>query len=60
MYKILNDHTAPGLKQSLCERGVAQNTHNLRNSDTDLTLPKPRTEFLKKGFKYSGRRGFRS
>jgi hypothetical protein len=28
--------------------------YNLRNSYTDLALPKPRREFPKKGFKYSG------
>ena len=27
--------------------------HNLRNSSTDLALPKPKRDFLKKRFKYS-------
>ena len=38
MYKILNDHTAPGLKQSFCERRVAQNTHlrNIVQISTDI------------------------
>ena len=26
----------------------------LRSTDTDIAFPKPRTEFLKKSFKYSG------
>jgi hypothetical protein len=30
------------------------NNYNLRNSQTDLTLPKPNREFLKRSFKYSG------
>ena len=46
MYKILNDDTAPSLRNSL--------DHHLRNSATDLTLPKPKREFLKRSFKYSG------
>ena len=54
MYRVLNDHAAPGLKESLHKRNVTQNTYNLRNSENDLTLPKPRTEYLKRSFKYSG------
>ena len=54
MYKVLNDHAAPSLKESFCERNVMQNRYNLRNSEYDLTIPKPRTEYLKRSFKYSG------
>ena len=54
IYKILNNYTAPGLKEYFRESIVSQSTYHLRNSETDLTLPKPRTEFLKKSFKYSG------
>lgn len=54
MYKILNDHTAPNLKESFGERSATQNTYNLRNNDVDLALLKPKTEFLKRTFKYSG------
>ena len=54
MYKILNNYTAPGLKEYFCESIVSQSTYHLRNSETDLKLPKPRTEFLKKTFKFSG------
>jgi hypothetical protein len=45
MYKVLNDHAAPGLKESFYKRNATQNTYNLRN---DLTLPKPRTEYLRR------------
>ena len=54
LYKILNDYTAPNLKESLTGSGLTQANYNLRNSYTDLALPKPRREFLKKSFKYSG------
>ena len=35
-------------------RNVDQTDHHLRNSATDLTLPKPKREFLQRSFKYSG------
>ena len=54
MYKILNDHTAHGLRGSFVRREVDQTNYHLRNIATDLTLPKPNREFLKKSFKYSG------
>ena len=54
MYEVLNDHVAPGLKESFHERNVLQNRYNLRNSEYDLTIPKPRTEYLRRSFKYSG------
>ncbi len=54
MYKILNDHTAPNLKELFRKKNVSQNTYSLRNSETDLTLTKPKTEFLKRSFGCSG------
>ena len=33
---------------------VDQTDYHLRNSATDLRLPKPKTEFRKRSFKYSG------
>ena len=54
MPKILNDDTAPNLKNSFVRRNVDQTDYHLRNSATDLTLPKPKREFLKRSFKYSG------
>ena len=54
MYKILNNHTVPNLNELFCKRNTIQNNYNLRSSDTDLLLPKPNSEFLKKSFLYSG------
>ncbi len=54
LYKVLNDHAAPGLKESSYERNVTQNIYNLRNSENDLILSKTRTEYLRRSFKYSG------
>jgi hypothetical protein len=54
MYKVLNNHAAPGLKESFYKRNVTQNIYNLRNSENVLTLPKPRTEYLRRTFNYSG------
>ena len=54
MYKILNDHTAPNLKDLFRKKyETHQNAPNLRNSELDLTLAKPKTEFLKRTFGYS-------
>ena len=54
MYKILNDCAGPNLKDALTRRDLVQTSYNLRNTYTDLTLAKPKREFLKKSFKYSG------
>ena len=54
MYKILNHDTAPNLRNSFVRRNVDQTDYHLRKSTTDLTLPKPKREFLKISFKYSG------
>ena len=56
MYKILNDHTAPNLKDLFRKKYETHqnNTLNLRNSETDLMLAKPKTEFLKRTFGYRG------
>ena len=52
MYRILNDHTAPNLNDlSRKKNNVAsQKTYNLRNSETNLALAKPKTRFLKRNF----------
>ena len=50
IYKILNDYTGPNLKESLIKRNIRQTNYDLRNSQTDLALPKPKREFLKKKF----------
>ena len=55
MYKILNDHTASNLKDLFRKKyETHQIALNLRNSGTDLMLAKPKTEFLKRTFGYSG------
>jgi hypothetical protein len=54
MHKILNDHPAPGLRGSFVRREIDQTNYPLRNSVTNLTIPKPKREFLKKSLKYSG------
>ncbi len=54
MYKVLGNHTAPNLKDLFSRRNASQNIYDLRNSETDLSLKKPKTEFLKKTFGYSG------
>jgi hypothetical protein len=54
MYKILNNHTAPNLNECFCKINTIQSNYDLRSSDTDLGLPKPNSEFLKKTFRYSG------
>ena len=54
MYKILNDHAAPNLKESFSKKSVLHNTYNLRNNNTDLALQRPKRDFLKRSFKYSG------
>ena len=48
LYKILNNFSAPNLKELLIKRNSLQTVYDLRNSHTDLALPKPRREFLKK------------
>ena len=54
MFKVLKDYIGPTLKESLIRRNHMQTNYDLRNSHTDLALPKPKREFLKKSFKYSG------
>ena len=54
LYKVLNGYIGPNLKESLILRNARQTNYDLRNSLTDLTLPKPKREYLKKSFNYSG------
>ena len=51
MYKILNDDPLPNPRNSFVRRSSQTNYH-LRNgaTDHDLTLPKPKREFLEKKF----------
>ena len=45
MYKILNNLTAPNLNRMFYKMSNCPISYNLRNSDTDLVLPQPKTEF---------------
>ncbi len=54
MHKVLGNHAAPNLKDLFSRRNASQNIYDLRNSETDFSLNKPKTEFLKKTFGYSG------
>ena len=54
VYNILNNGTAPCLRKSFSERSVNENGYNLRNYDTDLSIPRPNKEFLKRSFIYRG------
>ena len=54
MYKIINDHAAPNLKQSFRLYSEGDTMHDIRNHATDLVLPKPKREFGKRSFKYNG------
>ena len=54
MYKILNDLSAPQLSNSFVKLNDTNINYNLRNLETDLALPRPYTNFLKRSFKYSG------
>jgi hypothetical protein len=46
MYKIINDHAAPNLKQLFRRYSEGDSPYDLRNRETDLVLPKPKKEFL--------------
>jgi len=54
MYKILNDLSAPQLSNSFVKLDETNRNYNLGNIETDLALPRPYTNFLKRSFKYSG------
>ena len=48
MFKILNNHSAPNLKDKLITRDTNLCNYNLRNADINLSVPEPRTEYLKR------------
>ena len=54
MYKILNDLSAPQLSHSFVKLNDTNKNYNLRNIETDLALPRPYTNFLKRSFKNKG------
>ena len=53
IYKmILNNLAAPNLNHMFLKMRNCLMSYNLRNSDTNLVLPKPKTEFKKRSFSY--------
>ena len=53
MYGILNNRAAPILKEQFTRSSELPENYNLR-CRTDLILPNPKRDYLKKSFKYSG------
>ena len=47
MYRILNNRTAPNLKDLFTRNNELQVNYDLRSRCTDLALPNPKREFLK-------------
>ena len=47
MFKVLNNHTA-NLSTSFTRMNDNQKNFQLRNRETDLIIPKPKSEYLKK------------
>ena len=54
MYKIINDLAAPNLKKLFRRCNEGDSPYELRNRVTDLILPKPKKELLKRSLKYNG------
>ena len=53
MYKVLNG-LAPAYLSDFFPLNSAILRYELRNRDKNVVLPKPKTEYLKKSFKFSG------
>ena len=54
IYKILNNLAAPNLNNMFLKIRNCPIPYNLRNTNTDLVLPKPKTEFKKRDYSYTG------
>jgi hypothetical protein len=54
MYKIYNEQSAPSLREKFIKIKDLNREYILRSNDTDLALPKPKTNYLKRSLKYSG------
>ncbi len=54
IYKILNGHTAPNLKEAFRFNNERDIAYYLRSRETDLALPLPKKEFGKRRFCYNG------
>ena len=46
MYKILNEQSAPSLREKFIKIKDLSREYNLRSNDTDLALPKPKQTIL--------------
>ena len=44
-YKILNEQSAPSLREKFIKIKDINREYNLRSNDTDLALPKPKTNY---------------
>ena len=53
-YKILSDQSAPHLRDSFTKLNDNNINYNIGNLETDLSLPRPKSNFLKRSFKYNG------
>ena len=51
MYKTIKEFFPPYLLNLFTFRGM---TYNMRNAENKLNAPKPRTNYLKRSFSYSG------
>ena len=54
LYSIFENGNAACLRQQFSAQNNNTNDYNLRNYGTDLSIPKPKKEFLKRSFKYRG------
>ena len=54
MFKILHDQSAPLLRNLFLKAEDCQGRYDLPNRDTDLALPKPKINYLKRSLRYSG------
>ena len=59
MFKVLHD-LAPVRLSNIPGNSPSANSYHLRNADNKLALPLPKTEFLKKSFRYNGARVWNS
>ena len=53
MFKNLHDQSAPLLRNLFLKVEDCQDSYDLRNRDTDLALPKPKANYLKRSLRCS-------
>ena len=54
MSSPLQEQSAPSLVEKFIKIKDLNREYNLRSNDSDLALPKPKTNYLKRSFRYSG------